>query len=196
MRTLIEASIPGLQHTGKLWATVSPHSRQEHMLAFLLAHVWSTSLPHHQYQMLRRDKRKPIQENLFLLLGTNNQFPEKNDQDSSQFTKFPWRFCCLILSHEEPYQPSMTLMRTVIPHSIFSAYETCHSTTSSEKPSSDTSVWAEVFVCSFLLPCVRLCGLHSLPFIIGVCLCTAPFSRLGLCSSWPLNKLIFSESKH
>lgn len=82
------------------------------------------------------------------------------------------------------------------PISIFSAYETCHSTTSSEKPFSDTSVWAEVFVCSFLLPCVRLCGLHSLPFIVGVCLCTAPFSRLGLCSSWPLNKLIFSESKH
>lgn len=31
----------------------------------------------------------------------NKQFPEKNDQVSSQFTKFPWRLCCLILSPRE-----------------------------------------------------------------------------------------------
>lgn len=45
----------------------------------------------------------------------NNQFAEKNDQISSQLTKFPWWFCSLLLSHEKPYQPSMTLPRTVFP---------------------------------------------------------------------------------
>lgn len=72
--------------------------------------------PHHQYQMLKRDKRQSIQENLFLLLGTSNQFPEKNDLVSRQFTKFPWRFCCLILSQKKKkYQYSTTLMRQSFP---------------------------------------------------------------------------------
>lgn len=45
----------------------------------------------------------------------NSQFAEKNDQISSQLTKFPWWFCSSLLSHEKPYQPSMTLPRMVLP---------------------------------------------------------------------------------
>lgn len=49
----------------------------------------------------------------------NSQFAEKNDQISSQLTKFPWWFCSSLLSHEKPYQPSMTLPRTVLPPMAF-----------------------------------------------------------------------------